>query len=597
MRAFSFAMAVALLAGCSGYDADDPSKLRNPAVHQYGHDVAAPPARQVSASCSGDDLRALAADYMNPPLMALGDSLYNGVSSLRINWWLSEWSVPAMVGIGLGLVPQDADWQRVVDGERPRTFWGPQYPDVDKDDYHQEARSFGFDLERTGLREIVWNGALREQARNLLALYAWKPPSGRLFNDNLAFSGADTIDLVSRTAGSMRERLVHAREATGQQNDLAILERVSRAGPITGGRNFSSIARGFYLINAAFVLNPMRQKCIETLTPFEQVLLRKPKRLLVNIGSNNGIYRMGLEGVNLYETVEDDYAGRCTCIADYLGNDYLRDIATMIAKLEEEEAIETVYLNGLIPPSRIANLVPEKGSVSRLPGSIYYTAYAPAFSVGGHARIDGNDVRRADEFIAALTREVQRLMDEANARLAAKPGRPATAPRKFTLVDVDRLTARYDYKHIESDEKRMLIARGGNGLADVRFDLRPLNFDDTPRVYSKVAEGGFVSFDNMHLSSSGYAMLAGTVLDAIQANEAVSRPELRPLISPRSLLVLKSNAPFNFLRYAQGDATKVRGKLSELIAGMAGDVAKCLPEEAPQICRDGRPPAWPRRER
>ncbi len=48
--------------------------------------------------------------YMRPEMMAIGDSLYNGVSSFRINWWLSEWSVPAQVAIPLGLIHQ-TDWE------------------------------------------------------------------------------------------------------------------------------------------------------------------------------------------------------------------------------------------------------------------------------------------------------------------------------------------------------------------------------------------------------------------------------------------------------------------------------------------------------
>jgi hypothetical protein len=586
MKIWWYSAFAAVVAACA--TGEPPPK--DPNVHYYGHDLPAPPIPSVSAACTADDLQALAAGYMHPPLMAIGDSLYNGVSSLRINWWLAEWSVPAQVAIGLGLIPQDAEWQRIIDPEHPRAFWTPQYPGVGHSDEDGQAPNYGFDVERLGLWDIVFKDALAGTANNLLQLSTAKSPSGRLFNDNLAFSGADTIDVLYRTAASMHERLVNPRAQTGQSNDLALIQKTATSSFLTSYGNVSSIARGFYLINAEFVLNPARHPCIEALSPIDQVLLRKPKRLLVSIGSNDGIYRLGLEGVQLFAPVTDDYAGRCTCIADYLADTYLRDIDELIRRLEAEDEIESVYLNSLIPPSRIANLVPASQG-QRIPGSKYFTKYTTSFSLGGSREVAGEEVQKADAFAEQVTERVRRRLEAANARVALRRlGRPGPA-RKFVLIDVGALTAQYDFKHTQLAENRMLIARGTPGKESVYFDMRAIQFDEAPRVYGKVSEGGFVSFDNMHLTPSGYAMLSGAVLDAIRDNEKVSYPQYRPLISARSMFVLKSNAPFNFLRYGTENAEAIRQRLSDVISWAAGPTQSCpIGEPVPQICIDKKLP-------
>lgn len=95
---------------------------------------------------------------MNPELMALGDSLYNGVQSLRINWWLSEWSVPSYAAIAMGLIDEK-------NGDRTgkRRFYGPQYPSHDASP--SSTIIYGLNLE--GLRWSDLTGAAREQGAPL----------------------------------------------------------------------------------------------------------------------------------------------------------------------------------------------------------------------------------------------------------------------------------------------------------------------------------------------------------------------------------------------------------------------------------------------
>ena len=46
-------------------------------------------------------LKALLDGYRAPEMMAMGGSVFNGVSSMHINWWLADWSAPAQVARAL----------------------------------------------------------------------------------------------------------------------------------------------------------------------------------------------------------------------------------------------------------------------------------------------------------------------------------------------------------------------------------------------------------------------------------------------------------------------------------------------------------------
>jgi hypothetical protein len=143
----------------------------------------------------------LRARYGNPPLMAIGDSLYNGVQSLRINWWLAEWSAPVFAAMRLHLIDEFR-----ADRTGVRDFYVPQYPT------QSVTQNYGFNLEdlnvNIGNQLAVQGTALFDLAFN------YKPPNRRPVVENLAFSGANTIDLLDwkisdfkRYAGTFSTRL------------------------------------------------------------------------------------------------------------------------------------------------------------------------------------------------------------------------------------------------------------------------------------------------------------------------------------------------------------------------------------------------------
>ncbi len=289
-------------------------------------------------------------EYASPPLMALGDSLYNGVQSLRINWWLSEWSPPSFVAIRLGLIEEKG-----ADRTGDRTFYGPQYPSHGSTP--AEVVHYGFNLETPGLKSrLARVGNLLSvplgQQKNLARLLDHRPPNRRAMVDNLAFSGASSRDLIDWTPQDYR----------------ALAKKgLNRLGSWRIDTAFRALGDSFTYANATFVLNPMRDDCVEKMTPLEQVELRRPKRLLINIGSNNGLYKIAFQGTDVTDT--DSCSGseklvganrKPICvrpIKDFLGIQFIDDMEAMVKRLSRVKGLEYVYVNNLVLPSQTANVV------------------------------------------------------------------------------------------------------------------------------------------------------------------------------------------------------------------------------------------------
>lgn len=464
------------------------------------------------ANCKADldRLRVDNPGYMRPDLMAIGDSLYNGVQSLRINWWLSEWSAPTLVAVRLGLVDEFRS-----DRTGTRRFYGPQYPG--QGDAPKDTKSFGFNLEgvRASWKPWEWGSLLdipEEQARNLGELLVYRPPNGRAFVDNIAFSGATTIDLLHWTAADFRRSAEDALMHMAQANRF---------------NKFKYLGNAFTFSNAAFVLNPMRHPCLETLTPVEQVMVRKPRRLLINIGANNGIDMSGFAGVGLDEdscSQEElelkSQSGHARCvpkIRDFLGAQFTSDMRTILQQLSEVDGLEYVYVNGLALPSQTANVILRpKGRT----GAKFY------LSILNEKAVRSETIDAADKFADTANRELALLIDQANEKNEQSVGKRPL----FVFVDMSAALRAYDYKRcvyqaegdcashqFEISAKRFEIPQ------TQRLDNRPLKARGRSGVLTgkdfaaKISEGGLFSFDNMHLSSIGYEVMAQTVRRAMLA--------------------------------------------------------------------------------
>lgn len=227
----------------------------------YWDGVKSPPLPSGSscdAALKARTFKAIEDQYGHPPLIAIGDSLYNGVQSLRINWWLSEWSAPVTVAIRLGLIKE-----KNADRNGDREFYVPQYPHHGDPNY---IENFGFDLEHVPFDDFPILGLVKEaddlikdfrnQGGRLRYLYHdYLPPNGRAVVDNLAFSGADSMDLVhwkigdfKKAADAYTDRLIHI--------DLWDLTKSAS----------TDLSSAFLFSNAYFVLNPTKNRCLDDLT-------------------------------------------------------------------------------------------------------------------------------------------------------------------------------------------------------------------------------------------------------------------------------------------------------------------------------------------
>ncbi len=522
-------------------------------------------------------------EYDRPELMAIGDSLYNGVQSMRINWWLSEWSPPALVAIRLGLIQE---WRE--DRTGTRTFYGPQYPTYGS--VASSTQDFGFSLEKIPPRFSVLRAPLQQIAPLRQLALDYTPDNGRAMVDNIAFSGANSHDLLFWTAAD------HANRA------LFYLDKLSSGGVTS---RFSNLSAAFFHANATFVLNPTRDPCLANLTPLDHVMLRKPRRLLVNIGPNDGMWLLAFNGAatadlacSRNEAAVLGINGRPRCAAvsieESMKSIYINNIRTLLERIYSVDGIETVYLNSIPLPSQTANLVPE-----RRQGRLMW--YSDMMS-GKNQKSWSTDsqVKNADALIGHVNTIVSDLVDEMNLRQSGT---------HFVFVDTTTRLSELDAKQcVETDisvaaecvsKRKLKISKAQfGGGADVELDNWPVRLDGETGIRSgigflpKITQGGLFSFDNMHLSSVGYEVLAQAVVRAMRVHgEKDLLPALNPdgsdpckksnergfhdmqpgdcaamMTTPGWSYASAARRQFVFLRYAGLEETKDRMTLSARIA-------------------------------
>lgn len=457
--------------------------------HRYWDGAVAAP-----FECRGGE-PVIGPDYQRPELMAIGDSLYNGVQSGRINWHLAEWSVPILVAMRMDLISE----QR-ADRRGARSFHIAQYPAVAAAGLH--SGDFGFNLDAAP-RAADLLGVDREIASNLRYLTTeYRPPNGRAMVDNIAYSGANSIDLVRLTPRRFR------------QASADLLARGK-------GRD------AFTYANAAFVLNPTRQPCLEDKTALQQVLLRKPRVLLVSVGANNGVWRAGFYGETLDpprfrgSSCDGDRKIPERCInsmRDFLGVALLRDLQQMIDEIKAAPEIEAVYINGLIRPSRVANLLPNTDEA--LAGNPQYARTYRLDLFRARSTIRGEKVAETDRFVDDLNGRIRTMLASANAGLPSA---------RFHFVNIDAAIAPYDRKACagatpgsrrdgcQSSAPGLTLGSRHGLRCTVTLDNFPVRLqgDGVGRwregFCAGITQGGLFSMDNMHPSSAGYGILAAAV--------------------------------------------------------------------------------------
>jgi hypothetical protein len=393
----------------------------------------------------------------NPELMIIGDSLAQGCRSLTVNRTYCGQSWAARIAGGQG-------WE----------FHTPDLPRPVLFDLEEEIRRLDtLTLSVAQFQLLGIGGRIRDNLRQWLNNAR---ESDFTCFDNLGLSGALIHDLYTRSAATSAAEIA---ALTPQGADSTIpLERI-------GDLHLA--------INGRFTLNPSQNPEFADLTPLDWVRARRPRRLLVQVGHNHGLYEIGSQA----RDVAFDQPG-----GDGLHGDYWAQWQTLAEGLAGLPAEVGTVLVALLPKvGAVANLQPRE--VDRVNG--YAPTYGPVFSVSA-------DVLPGER-LAAIDQGIR----DANARIREILGKAATAAGtagRLKFLDIYALFDGQDYKNSLEAARRIAVSADvaiDNRYLDGAFHLLPLNMAGW-----RLSAGGFESIDGMHPSGCGYAKLAAEAMKILE---------------------------------------------------------------------------------
>lgn len=373
-----------------------------------------------------------------PELMVIGDSIYNGTRSLTTNAELALLSPPAQVARAFG-------WD----------FKSPAYPFDVLFDLEALFRSDSFDL--NALKAAVIANAERWLARDRWA-------DDDCF-DNIA---------IAQTTISDQAKLTYLNNVS---QIAPLLDRVRRGSNI----DFGALAALYEAINVSFLLNPRRDAAspFADRTPLEIVAMRRPKRLMIDVGINDGIWTVCLQAI----TTEFDPAAIATD---------MRDFGARLSALKGAGDVDQIYLNLLPKASCIANLMPRRDPDRPPGGTGYFTEYLGR--LGQLGRLSGGDMQAIDEEIVALNQTIRDDLE------------PLFPNGGLNFIDTYGLVAERDDKHFR-DHKPIWVRNW-------RINNVPL------QGFSH--KGGLYGLDNLHPTAVGYAALAQRVCEKVVEVEGIT---------------------------------------------------------------------------
>ena len=398
---------------------------------------------------------------LRPPAMAIGDSMFNGVRSLTIHDEMAAVSPVQQFADAVGL-----------------PLARPVYP-----------RAVLFDLEEMAREGITSLFSLQSSVmKNAKAWLTAKPKAKPLFHDNIACAGADWSDLFDRRGGDARA------EATAAYAQLQASDNL----------DLGAAARLWFSINDAFLLDPNGGTAFaETsqLSQLEQVASRLPERLLINIGSNEGLFRFGMLGA--YDNTDLDFA---TCAGAHEIVRQARRLGQFLAAHLRND-LKFVYFNMLIRPRAVPNLAPYQdedfmaNATRKALAGKYYGEYSTKVAL--RAPITPKAMKAYDQVIKTTN-------DEAVKAIAAEL---AATPIKLVPVDLYTAIEQFDAKH-HGDGRAVEVKKAGKlvkRITNLPFACSPLKF-----------QGGIAGLDNMHPSAIGYAAIANEMIRAYNAAESAN---------------------------------------------------------------------------
>ena len=390
-------------------------------------------------------------------MMAIGDSIYNGVRSLTIDADLAAHSVPAQVAAAFR-------WN----------FISPDYPRVMLANFEQV-----FSDPLSGTLNLIKGAAANAHA--WLADGTWSQ-NAVFHNLSIAQQVVNDLTTANYSDALTKAGQLAAKGATLQLSELPVL---------------------YQALNTCFVLNPQRTPG-DKRTAIDILADAKPKRLLINIGINDGLWELLLMGdATNYQKNVDPTAAMGKLAAD------------LQARCGD---IQHFYINLLPKPSAIANLMPRTDDQSPTGG--YFQQYLGRLIMAGG--IAGGTMREIDNWVNATL----------NPAISA-----AFAPlgERAHFVDVYAMNAAYDRKNGIAT-KSVIV---NSGAMQVLFDNLPL---EVLPIIGGRRDGGLFGLDNLHPTIIGYGLIAQAVCDTISATEGLA-PQLINLQSCYDADTLLHNLP------------------------------------------------------
>mgnify|MGYP002633367656 CR=1 FL=1 len=413
------------------------------------------------------------ADYMHPEMMAIGDSLYQGVRSLTIKNGTNQLSAPALAAEALGIRHKFS----CPDPKRPilvnMEAWLRMLPGID--------------------------GVKQDMAGNVDYWFA-RPasPSGRLLFENVAVASSTIADLYSTTWQTSDDYLRALPNGTRGKIKKLTFDGLDLAGIMLA-------------LNTRFTLNPSGKAAFKQLSQVELAAARKPKRLLVNIGANNGLWDMAFGAK----------AGtRMVFKAD------LRQLAARLQALPAE--VEHIYFNNLALPSTVPNLMPLPDMVewdeANKPGKgNYYRKYENRFGLA-HGSLTGAQLKTLDDRVALANREAQDILKNTFG-----------TDRRLHFVDLAKSMTKYDAKHQRRTASNVIKLKNNKTITNVMLNAG---------LFGGFRRGGTQGLDGMHPTVVGYAIMAQQVLAAIRRAEPGANPAKIDLDDAYSRDKLLNNMPW-----------------------------------------------------
>lgn len=430
----------------------------------------------------------MASPYKNPELMVIGDSLAQGCRSLSVTAKFCAESYSTVIARSQG-------W----------AFQAPSFP-----------RPVLFDLEEL-VRDYVSPSGLvlipklyRKVQGNLDAWRAdFSTPAataGPEWHDNLAISGATLADLEAfRWSASRNE--VHAQAGV----DLLDLVRGAKG----------NLARLHLAINSGYVLNPRGKAKYADWNALRWVAERRPRRLLIHMGHNNGLYPIGsnAEPRDIVQTTVTPYLAAIDAIEQATTKDQ-----------------QLIFL--LLPKiSSVANLAVPDGGQPDPHG--YSPRYSPIFSTSGLS-FTAAGMKAMDDGIKAANVAIRRRLQQLEAH------------RTVRVIDAYDILESNDYKN-SRDPKRQIVI--GSTTVDNRYlkeerrlvsvgPIGPRSGGSYARF--RFAYGGFQSLDGMHPTAVGYAEVALEIMKAL--NLVYDKPSIRKTALAQESLITRFPAGLLWLR-------------------------------------------------